>query len=71
MNVTYYLDEKSEENLYCRISDRTQTESFPLEYANVDEEMDEDSEQGSPDDPYFNKHKPFKEFILEPYEKLE
>ncbi|MDQ6477519.1 hypothetical protein [Dyadobacter sp. LHD-138] len=71
MKVTYYLDEKNEENLYCRISDGTNMESFPLGYAIVDEEWDEDSEEGSPDDPYFYTLIRFKEFLLERYEMLE
>lgn len=70
MKVTYYLDEKNEENLYCRISDETQTESFPLAYAIVDEEWDEDAEEGSPDDPYFYTLIRFKEFLSERYEML-
>lgn len=70
MKITYYLDDKSEENLYCRISDETGTESFPLEYTIVDEEWDADSEEGYPDDPYYYTLIRFKEFLSERYEIL-
>jgi hypothetical protein len=70
VKITYYLDDKSEENLYCRISDGTVSESFPLEYTIVDEEWDAEGEEGYPDDPYYYTLIRFREYLSERYEIL-
>ncbi|MCF2444789.1 hypothetical protein L0657_12545 [Dyadobacter sp. CY345] len=70
MEITYYLNETEEENLFCNISEDGKTVSFPLGYTVEDGEWDEENAEVSPDDPYFYSLMSFKNYLAERYETL-
>lgn len=70
MEITYYLNETAEENLFCRISNGAETVSFPLGYSVEDDEWDEENAEISPDDPYFYTLISLKSYLSERYETL-
>lgn len=70
MVITYYLNGKEEENLYCRIEDVGGSVSFSLGYTVDEDEWDEENEDLSPDDSYFYSLVSFKTYLEERYDTL-
>lgn len=70
MEITYYLNETEEENLFCSISEDGKTIYFPLGYNVEEDEWDEENAEVSPDDPYFYSLMSFKNYLEERYETL-
>ncbi|WP_159468063.1 hypothetical protein [Dyadobacter sp. 3J3] len=70
MEITYFLNTAEEENLYCRITEDSDSVSFPLHYGVDEDEWDLENDEVSPDDPYFYSLMSFKAFLEERYEAL-
>lgn len=70
MEITYYLNDTEEENLFCNISADGKTISIPVGYTVEDGEWDEENAEVSPDDPYFYSLMSFKNYLNERYETL-
>ena len=70
MEITYYLNEAEEENLYCRLVDGAETLSIALGYEIDSTEWDDENGEVSPDDPYFYTLMSFKEYLANRYKDL-
>lgn len=70
MDITYYINEEEEENLYCRMEDAAGSVIFSLGHTIDPDEWDEENEDLPPDDAYFYSLISFKTYLEERYDTL-